>query len=370
MEVGALAQGALAGLKVVEFAGMGPGPLAAMMLADHGAEVLRIDRPGTAVVDDNPVTSRGRASLALDLKQDKARALCLSLFAKADVVIEGFRPGVMERLGLGPDAALAENPRLVYGRITGWGQDGPLARTAGHDISYIAVTGALHGIREPDRPPTPPLNLIGDYAGGTMFLLFGILAALHEAQRSGQGQVVDAAMIDGAAALMAPWCGWTATGTFDIARERNVLGGAAPFYRCYACADGEWVAVGALEPQFYQALLEGLELDPAALPQQYATQDWPELHRRLEAAFLTRPAAEWVARFDGGDACVAPVLPLSDAARHPQMASRGVYQWRDGLMQPSPAPRLSRTPGVLPEPAPAHGAGGERRLADWGVYVD
>ncbi len=351
--------GPLAGVRVVEFAGIGPGPHAAMLLGDMGAKVLRIERPGGSAAD--PVTGRGRHRLPLDLRADEGRERAQEACDAADVLIEGFRPGVMERLGLGPDALLARNPRLVYGRMTGWGQEGPLAQTAGHDITYIAVTGALAAITDGRGAPVPPLNLVGDFGGGSLYLAFGIAAALVERGRSGRGQVVDAAIVDGAASLLAMFAGAQGSGPLSLDPRRNMLGGAAPFYRCYECADGRHVAVGALEPQFHAELLERMgepaEADAAA---RFDPRSWPARTEAMAALFRTRSRDDWCALLEGTDACVAPVLTYAESLEHPHMAARGVHPEVDGLRQPGPAPRLSRTPGAI-----APSGDGEALLERW-----
>ncbi len=349
----------LAGLRVLEFGGIGPGPHAAMLLSDLGAEIVRIERAGGGWI--NPVMDRGRAMLALDIRTPEGRDRALAIADRADVIIEGFRPGVMERLGLGPDVVHARNPRLVYGRMTGWGQAGPLAPTAGHDLNYIALSGALAAMGTPGTPPPPPLNLVGDFGGGSMFLVTGILAALLERERSGIGQVVDAAIVDGVNATMAMFAGMVPSGYISMARDRNMLGGAAPFYRCYACADG-YMAVGAIEPKFYAELLArlGLPADLAASQMDRAT--WPATADRFAQMFATRTRAEWTAVFDGSDACVAPVLELAEAPDHPHMIARDAFATIDGVAHPAPAPRFSRTPGRI---AAVVDAGD--RMRDWGV---
>ena len=351
--------GPLDGIRVLEFAGIGPAPFCAMLLSDLGADVVRVDRE--APVQTDVVTSRGRTALALDLKSPAALALALAAIERADVLIEGFRPGVMERLGLGPDAALQRNPRLVYGRMTGWGQTGPLARAAGHDIAYIALTGALAAFGPPDAPPVPPLNLVGDFGGGALYLALGIAAALYERERSGRGQVIDAAIVDGTASLMAIFSGMTAQGSLSLEREHSLLGGAAPNYRCYACADGRYVAVGPLEPKFFAILLERLGIAASA------GDDWPAQADALAAVFATRSRDAWTALLEGTDACVAPVLTLDEAPAHPHMRAREVYLELDGVVQPAPAPRFSRTPGAVQRPAPRPDEGGRDALRRWGV---
>lgn len=351
----------LAGIRVVEFAGIGPGPHAAMLLSDLGAEVLRIDRPGGHGWH-NPVVDRGRATLPLDIREPAGRDRARAIVDVADVLVEGFRPGVMERLGLGPDALLARNSRLVYGRMTGWGQSGPLAPTAGHDLNYIALSGALAAIGTPGTPPPPPLNLIGDFGGGSMFLVTGVLAALLERERSGRGQVVDAAIVDGVNSMMAMFAGMAPSGRIAMARDGNLLGGAAPFYRCYACAQGGHVSVGAIEPKFYAALLAGLGLPAELAGEQMDRARWPATAERFAAIFATRTRDDWAAAFDGGDACVIPVLEMHEAPGHPHMVARGAFETVDGVAQTAPAPRLSRTPGRI---APTTDA--DARLGAWGV---
>jgi alpha-methylacyl-CoA racemase len=351
--------GPLDGVRVLEFAGIGPAPFCAMLLADLGADVVRIERADNPVETD-AVTSRGKTTLALDLKSGAAIELALAAIARADVLIEGFRPGVMERLGLGPDAALERNPRLIYGRMTGWGQSGPLAQSAGHDLTYIALTGALAALGPADAPPPPPLNLIGDFGGGALYLALGIAAALYERERSGRGQVVDAAIVDGTASLMSIFSGMTANGRLSLDREKSLLGGAAPNYRCYACADGRYVAVAPLEPKFFAILRERLGVDAGS------DGDWNAESRTLAAVFVQKTRDEWAALLEGTDACVAPVLTLDEAPAHPHMRARGVYRDVDGVVQPAPAPRFSRTPG--PAQAPASD-GGRTALGRWGVEL-
>lgn len=336
------AQGPLIGLRVLEFAGIGPGPHCAMQLADMGAEVLRIERPGGNGWP-NPVVDRGRTCITLDIRSEAGRQRCLELARRADVLIEGNRPGVMERLGLGPDALCQLNPRLVYGRMTGWGQTGPLAHSAGHDINYIALTGALAAMGPAQGEAIPPLNLVGDFGGGSMFLTVGILAALLERERSGQGQVVDAAIVDGTASLMSFFSGLLPSGRIDMRQGHNLLGGATPWYRCYRCADGRQIAVGALEPAFYQELVarsgagEALQQQATDVAEQaLQTEHWEQL-------FAQRTRDEWCALLEGTDACFAPVLELEEASQHPHMAARGTYQQIEGALHSAPAPRFSRT---------------------------
>ena len=370
--------GPLAGIKVIELAGIGPCPFAAMMLADMGAEVIRIDRPPTPGAA-NPfpmlgtkfdVMARGRRSLALDLKRPEARDIVLGLVKQADILIEGFRPGVMERLGLGPDACRAHNPKLVFGRVTGWGQDGPLAQAAGHDLNYIALSGMLHAMGRADTPPAPPLNLVGDFGGGAMMLAFGVVCALLSARSSGKGQVVDAAMTDGSALLGAMMYGLRAFGSWSDAREANMLDGGAPFYDTYACADGKFLSVGAIEPQFYAQLLERSGARDPELRKQWSRQRWPELKARFAALFATRPRDEWCALLEGTDACVAPVLDMLEAPQHPHNRARDAFIEIDGVVQPAPAPRFSRTVPEAGEAAAAPGQHSAAILADWGWSLD
>jgi len=349
------AAGPLAGLKVVEFAAIGPVPLAAMLLADMGADVICLTRPGTTVTDPRSIITRGRRWIEMDLKDRDAAAEALALMAEADMVLEGFRPGVMERLGLGPEPALAANPRLVFGRMTGWGQDGPLAPRAGHDINYIAITGALDSIRGADGAPVPPLNLVGDYGGGAMFLLAGVLAAALNARTTGQGQVVDAAMVDGTVSLLtlfhtrAAFGGWGSPGT-------NVLDGGCHFYGPFRCADGKYLSVGPLEPQFYAEFRRIAGLDDPAFDAQNDRSRWPALREKVAVVIAGRTRDEWTALFEGSDACVAPVMGFGEAHAHPHLAARGTFVEKDGVRQAAPAPRFSHTPGAispLPMGAPA-----------------
>lgn len=363
--------GPLAGIKVVEFAGLGPVPFSGMVLSDLGAEVVQINRQ-TSAPDSNlfaaekNIPNRGRQLLNLDVKSPAGLATALRLVEKADVLIEGFRPGVMERLGLGPEVCLARNPRLVYGRMTGWGQTGPLASTAGHDINYLAITGALHAIGRADGGPTPPLNLIADYGGGAMFLVVGILAGLLEARNSGQGQVVDAAMTDGSALLMAAIYSLKAMGFWSDQRERNFLDGGAHFYDTYQCADGKWLAVGPIEPHFYQILLEGCGVTDPDPRQQWHPKSWPGMKERLRAALRTKSRAEWCALFENSDACVTPVLSLAEAPTHHHNQARQTFVEVDGLVQPAPAPRFSRTPAAIQSAPASPVKAGADWLADWG----
>ena len=339
------AAGPLVGLRVVEFESIGPGPHCAMLLADLGAEVVRIGREGGNGWP-NPIMDRGRASVEVDIRSDEGRAFALETCDLADVVIEGMRPGVMERLGLGPEVMLARNPRLVYGRMTGWGQEGPLARVAGHDINYIALAGALAPMGRPGEPAPVPLNLVGDFGGGSMFLAFGIMAALWERERSGLGQVIDAAIVDGVSSMMTMFSGLSPRG-FSLDRAVNQLGGAAPYYRSYLCADGREITVGAIEPRFYAELLERIGAPADMAQRQDDRSTWPDRSDRLAALFLTRTAAEWQDLLEGTDVCFAPVVPLAQVAEHPHMVARGTHVEHDGLVQPVPAPRFSRTPGSI-----------------------
>lgn len=356
--------GPLAGLKVVEFAGIGPGPFCAMVLGDLGADVVRIARPGQAP-DARDVTTRNRRTVTVDLRAEGAHGQALALVAAADALIEGFRPGVMERLGLGPDACLAANPRLVYGRMTGWGQHGPLAQAAGHDINYIAISGALHAIGRPGEPPPPPLNYLGDFGGGGMLLAVGLLAALLEARGSGRGQVVDAAMTDGTALLSAFMYGFKAMGQWSNQRGANLLDGAAHFYDTYACADGKFIALGAIEPQFYAQFRQRCGIDDPLFDEQMDIARWPQLKARLAEVFRTRTRDQWCALLEGSDACFAPVLDWDEAPRHPHNAARQTYLSLDGVVQPAPAPRFSRTPADTPQAA--LGATLDEALARWGA---
>lgn len=363
--------GPLAGLKVVELVGLGPAPFCAMLLADMGAEVIRIDRPGAGgalgLAPRHDVSARGRRSLALDLKKPGAVDAVLALVERADMLIEGFRPGVMERLGLGPETCLRRNPRLVYGRMTGWGQHGPLAERAGHDIDYIALSGALHAVGSAGGGPLPPLNYVGDYGGGAMLLAFGLLCGLHEARGSGRGQVIDAAMTDGSALLSALFYGMRAAGAWRLERGGNLIDGGAPFYATYACADGKHVAVGALEPPFYAELLRRLGLTDVDAGAQMDRGRWPALRQQFAAAFAGRTRAEWCAVFEGSDACFAPVLDWDEAPRHAHNRARETFVEIDGVTQPAPAPRFSRTPAVLPRAPVQPGANGAEILRDWGL---
>ena len=335
--------GPLAGIRIVEFSGMGPVPHAAMLLSDLGAEVLRVERPGGNGWP-NSVVDRGRYSVEVDIRSAEGRERVLEMIGYADVVIEGYRPGVMERLGFGPDVLLTRNARLIYGRMTGWGQTGPMARTAGHDINYIALTGALAAVTDRDGLPIPPLNLVGDFGGGSLYLALGIASALFERERSGLGQVIDAAVIDGAASLMAVFSGLVASGQLSLDSEKSMLGGAAPFYRCYQCSDGKYISVGAVEPHFYALLLEKIGGSESLRHQQNDWHDWRSCCETLAGIFRQKTQNEWCALLQETDACFTPVLTLSEADRHPHMQARGTYLDIDGVIHPAPAPRFSRTP--------------------------
>jgi alpha-methylacyl-CoA racemase len=368
--------GPLAGFRIIEMAGIGPAPFAATLFADMGAEVVRIDRrdpadlglPGREARFE--VLHRGRRSLAIDIKTEEGHAIVKRLVAQADALIEGFRPGVMERLHLGPAELLSINPKLVFGRMTGFGQEGPLAQVAGHDIDYIALAGVLHAIGREGSAPVPPLNLIGDFGGGGMFLAFGVVCALLEAKNSGKGQIVDAAMVDGAAYLMAPMYAMFSQGTWSDRRGVNVLDGGAPFYDVYETKDGKWLAVGAIEARFYAEFVERLGLAGQPLPTQHDRARWPELRAAFAERIATRTRAEWEATFAGSDACAAPVLSLSEVRGHPHNVARATFVTRDGVLQPAPAPRFSRTAAELGSPPSRRGADSEAVLRDWGFAQD
>ena len=363
--------GPLAGIKVVEMAGIGPGPFCAMMLSDMGAEVIRVDRLAHKGSGHRAnVLNRGRRSIAVDLKNPDGVAAVQQLIDGADVVIEGFRPGVMERLGLGPDTCLARNPRLIFGRMTGWGQSGPLAPAAGHDINYISIGGALGAMGYSDRPPAPPLNLVGDFGGGAMYLLAGVLAALVERGTSGQGQVIDAAMTDGTASLLSPFYGMMAMGMWTKERMDNRLDGGAHYYGSYACSDGKFISIGSIEPQFYALLLELCEIDDPEFAKQNDKQHWASLRGKLEALFVTQTRDHWCALLEGTDVCFAPVLDLQEAPQHPHNLARQSFIEIDGVTQPAPAPRFSRTPTTVQAPAAMAGEHSEEILNDWGFAPD
>jgi len=363
--------GPLTGIKVVEMAGIGPGPFCAMMLSDMGAEVIRVDRLAHKGIGHRAnVLNRGRRSIAVDLKNPDGVAAVQQLIDGADVVIEGFRPGVMERLGLGPDTCLARNPRLIFGRMTGWGQSGPLAPAAGHDINYISIGGALGAMGYSDRPPSPPLNLVGDFGGGAMYLLAGVLAALVERGTSGQGQVIDAAMTDGTASLLSPFYGMMAMGMWTKERMDNRLDGGAHYYGSYACADGKFISIGSIEPQFYALLLELCEIDDPEFAKQNDKQHWASLRSKLEALFATQTRDHWCALLEGTDVCFAPVLDLQEAPNHPHNVARQSFVEIDGVTQPAPAPRFSRTPTSVQAPAAMAGEHSEEILSDWGFAAN
>ncbi|MGW4105814.1 CaiB/BaiF CoA transferase family protein [Streptomyces sp. NPDC004976] len=361
------AGGPLAGVRAVELAGIGPGPFAAMLLADLGADVVRVDRPGGPGLGIDPardITLRNKRSVVVDLKAPDGPARLLDLAERADILIEGYRPGVAERLGVGPGDCHARNPRLVYGRMTGWGQEGPLADRAGHDIAYIALTGTLGMIGDPDRPPAVPANLLGDYAGGSLYLVVGVLAALHHARATGTGQVVDAAIVDGTAHLSAMIHGMLAAGAWQDRRGANLLDGGCPYYGTYATADGRHMAVGALEPRFYAEFLRLLGLEDQAGAHTDVTR-WPELRERVAARFKARTRDAWTAVFEGTDACVAPVLSLGEAPHHPHLAARGTFTDHGGITQPAPAPRFSATPAAIRTGPARPGAGADDVARDW-----
>ena len=373
-----MSSGPLAGIRVVEVAGIGPAPLGCMVLADLGAEVVRIDRasgPGLSLVPyRKDVLARNRRSVAVDLKAPGGPDVVRRLADAADVFVEAFRPGVAERLGIGPDELLARNPRLVYARMTGWGQDGPLAQRAGHDIDYASVVGAIGAIGEPGRKPVAPLNLVADFGGGSMFLVTGVLAALLERATSGRGQVVDVAMVDGVSTLLAMLHSHRAAGIWQDSRASNLLDGGAPFYDTYECADGQYVAVGALERQFFAELVRVLDENVAGfrdeLPEQHDVAAWPQMRAALQRTFATKPRDEWAALFEGVDACVAPVLSAGEARAHPHVAARRTLVDPDGLVQPAPAPRFSRTPGAIAGPPRLPGEDSRETLLDWGFGAD
>jgi len=366
--------GPLAGIKVVEIASIGPGPMCAMLLSDLGADVLRVDR-ASAVGAEPPMApqyatlQRGRKSIAVDLKNPDGVETVLQLVDGADALIEGFRPGVTERLGIGPEDCFARNPKLVYGRMTGWGQDGPLANAAAHDINYIALTGALHAIGTPETP-VPPLNLVADFGGGGVYLAFGVVSALLEAIKSGKGQVVDAAMVDGASSLMASCYGGYAAGSHLDERGVNRLDGGCHHYNVYETSDGKFISVGSNEPQFYALLIEALGLDRENLPPQADRASWPEMKERVAAIFKTKTRAEWCNLMEGSDICFAPVLSLAEAPEHPHNKARGTFVEVAGVVQPGPAPRFSRTPGAVQGPPARVGEHTDEALAEWGVPAD
>jgi alpha-methylacyl-CoA racemase len=363
--------GPLAGIRVLEFAGVGPGPFCAMLLADMGADVVTIDRVsphGLGIAKEprfNPIM-RNRKSVAIDLKQEAGRDAALRMMAGADALIEGNRPGVMERLGLSPETCWAVNPALVYGRMTGWGQDGPMAQAVGHDLNYLAVSGALSLIGPADGPPSIPLNLLADFGGGGVYLALGLLAALVEARRSGAGQVVDAAMVDGLGSLLTNQYGYLASGRWEDRRASNFTDGGAPWYNVYETADGLYVSIAAVEPKFYAELLEAMGLDPGSIPDPYDRASWPDLRLQFAAIFRTRTREQWSQVMAGRSACFAPVLTLAEAPGHPHLEARGAFREVDGVLQPAPAPRFSRTPASIRRGPPKPGEQTDEVLREWG----
>ncbi|WP_374521700.1 CaiB/BaiF CoA transferase family protein [Hydrogenophaga sp.] len=357
--------GPLAGLRVIEFAGLGPAPFACMMLSDMGAEVVTIDRPSRRPSGPDDITGRGRTLVLADLKNPQDRDRVLQLIEGADILIEGFRPGVMERLGLGPDAALSRNKRLVYGRMTGWGQSGPLAQAAGHDLNYIAITGALDAIGPAHGAPVPPLNLVGDYGGGALYLVAGVLAALHEAGRSGVGQVVDAAIVDGVASLLSLLVSHEQRGILSERRGNNVLDGGAPYYAVYQTADARYISLGSIEPAFFAKFCELTGLNPSWRDAQHDRAHWPALHAEIAKLFLKQPQAYWTSLLEGTDACFAPVLSLGEARKHGHMIARGTTQVLDGVPHPAPAPRFSRTRSSIQCTAPTQPVSLDAALEAW-----
>ncbi len=357
--------GPLQGYKIIELAGIGPGPFCGMMLADMGAEVIRIDRH-SGRDGSKDVLNRSRKTLALDLKKPEAVEIVLKLVESADAIFEGFRPGVCERLGLGPDICLARNAKLVYGRMTGWGQDGPMAKAAGHDINYISLSGALHAIGRKGQKPVPPLNLVGDFGGGGMMLAFGMVCALLEAQKSGQGQIIDASMVEGSAALMAMFSSLQNMGLFKHERESNLLDGAAHFYDTYETADAKYISIGSIEPQFYALLIEKAQLDPETFKQQINMKQWPDLKEKLTAVFKTKTRAQWVEIMEGSDVCFAPILSLAEAPHHPHNKARNSFVEVGGIMQHAPTPKFSRTIAQMPRPGKSTGADSRLILEETG----
>jgi alpha-methylacyl-CoA racemase len=363
--------GPLSGYRIIELAGIGPGPMCAMLLSDMGADVLRIDRTadaglGIATETKYALLNRGRRSAALDLKKPEAIEAMLKLVEKADGLIEGFRPGVTERLGLGPDVCIKRNPRLVYGRMTGWGQDGPMAKAAGHDINYIALSGALHSIGRRGEAPVPPLNLVGDFGGGALYLALGMVAGLLETQKSGKGQVVDAAMVDGAASLMTAIYGIHGSGRWTDNRGDNILDSGAHYYDVYETKDGKYVSIGSIETKFYDELLELSGLKREELARQNDREAWPAMKQKVAAIFMTKSRDEWCKIMEGSDVCFAPVLSMSEAPKHPHNRHRGTFIEDDGVVQPGPAPRFSRTPGKIQRPPARPGEHTDEALRDWG----
>ena len=363
--------GVLSGYRIIELAGIGPAPMCAMLLSDMGADVVRIDRMadaglGVQVQTKYSLLNRGRRSVALDLKRPEATDAVLRMVGKADALIEGFRPGVMERLGLGPDVCLGRNPKLVYGRMTGWGQEGPLAQAAGHDINYIALAGALYSIGRRGEAPVPPLNLVGDFGGGALYLALGVVAGILEAQKSGKGQVVDVAMVDGVASLMTAIYGMHGAGIWTNERGTNILDTGAHYYDVYETRDGKHISVGSIEAKFYEELLERSGLKNQELPRQNDRPSWPRMKERLKTLFLTRTRDEWCKIMEGTDICFAPVLSMDEAPQHPHNQTRGTFITQDGVTQPAPAPRFSRTPSAIQSPPATPGEHTEEALSDWG----
>ncbi len=363
--------GVLSGYRIIELAGIGPAPMCAMLLSDMGADVVRIDRLadaglGVQVQTKYSLLNRGRRSVALDLKRPEATDAVLRMVGKADALIEGFRPGVMERLGLGPDVCLGRNPKLVYGRMTGWGQEGPLAQAAGHDINYIALAGALYSIGRRGEAPVPPLNLVGDFGGGALYLALGVVAGILEAQKSGKGQVVDVAMVDGVASLMTAIYGMHGAGIWTNERGTNILDTGAHYYDVYETRDGKHISVGSIEAKFYEELLERSGLKNQELPRQNDRPSWPRMKERLKTLFLTRTRDEWCKIMEGTDICFAPVLSMDEAPQHPHNQTRGTFITQDGVTQPAPAPRFSRTPSAIQSPPATPGEHTEEALSDWG----
>lgn len=362
-----MGQGPLAGIRIVEFAGIGPGPFCGMLLSDQGADVVRIDRKGPGRDSKFDVPGRGRRSVALDLKDPADIETALKLISKADGLIEGFRPGVMERLGLGPEICLERNPALVYGRMTGWGQYGSLSHSAGHDINYISVTGGLYAMGRTTEPPAPPLNLVGDYGGGALYLAFGLCAGLLSAKSTGRGQVVDVAMSDGAASLLAMFYGMKGAGLWTTDRGANMLDGGAHFYDCYECADGGFISIGSIEPQFYALLLEKAEISDPQFLKQHDKSAWPQLKDKISALFRTKTRDEWCALMEGTDICFAPVLSMDEAPDYQHNKDRETFIEIDGVIQPNIAPRFEGTPGKVQGPPPRIGAHNDEVMKDWGI---
>lgn len=357
--------GPLSGLKVIEFAGLGPVPFVGMLLSDMGADVVTIDRKNRKFSDPKNIIGRGRSVVLADLKDPDSKNKLLPLIEQADIIIEGFRPGVMEKLGLGPNEISQLNPGLIYGRMTGWGQDGPLAQTAGHDINYLSITGALHAIGPQTGNPVPPLNLVGDYGGGSMYLLCGLLAALYERQHSGKGQVIDAAISDGVISMMSLFLSFLSKGTFNDQSRKNMLDGGAPYYRVYQTSDNQYISIGSIEPQFFRQLCETLNISDSLQQAQNDQEKWDQLHAEIESIIKTRTQDEWMQTFNNVDACVAPVLPLSKAKTHPHNIARNAFIELQGITHPAPAPRFSRTPSAIQSPAPVNETPIEDILLRW-----